>query len=88
MFFGFVTLREKAEKVQSMCSSPLPPASAAVPPRDARHESGHAGMTARRVAVLLILLLASFDLASCKSLPGGDGEYATYDRGQNNRGSP
>lgn len=40
------------------------------------------------IAVLLVLLLATFHLAACKSLPGGDGEYATHDRGQNNRGSP
>jgi hypothetical protein len=38
------------------------------------------------IAALLILLLAAFDLAACKSLPGGDGEYATHDRGALNRG--
>ena len=39
-----------------------------------------------KAIVLLLALLAC--LAGCKSLPGGDGEYATHDHGQNNRGSP
>jgi hypothetical protein len=38
------------------------------------------------IAALLILLLAAFGLAGCKSLPGADGEYATHDRGALNRG--
>ena len=40
----------------------------------------------KTIAALLILLLAAIDLAGCKSLPGGDGEYATHDRGALNRG--
>jgi hypothetical protein len=36
----------------------------------------------------LLVLLALLALAGCKSLPGGDGQYATHDHGQNNRGSP
>jgi len=32
-----------------------------------------------------MLLLAILGLAGC---PGSDGQYATHDRGQNNRGSP
>ena len=42
----------------------------------------------KTIAVTAALLLAILGLAGCKSLPGGDGEYATHDRGQNNRGSP
>ena len=42
----------------------------------------------KALGVLLALLLAAINLAGCKGLPGGDGEYATHDRGQNNRGSP
>jgi hypothetical protein len=42
----------------------------------------------KALAVVLALLVAALGLAGCKSLPGGDGEYATHDRGQNNRGSP
>jgi hypothetical protein len=38
------------------------------------------------IAALLILLLATLGLAACKSLPGGDGQYATHDRGALNRG--
>lgn len=37
---------------------------------------------------MLMMLVAVLGLAGCKSLPGADGEYATHDRGQNNRGSP
>ncbi len=37
-------------------------------------------------AALILLLLAVLGLAACKSLPGGDGEYATHDRGALNRG--
>jgi hypothetical protein len=37
---------------------------------------------------ILVMLLALTCLAGCKSLPGGDGQYATFDRGNNNRGSP
>jgi hypothetical protein len=40
------------------------------------------------IAALLVLLLASLHLVACKTLPGGDGEYATHDRGSLNRGSP
>ncbi len=40
------------------------------------------------IAALLVLLFATFPLVACKSLPGGDGEYATHDRGALNRGSP
>jgi hypothetical protein len=36
----------------------------------------------------LVLIVAAVSMTACKSLPGGDGEYATFDRGQNNRGSP
>lgn len=36
----------------------------------------------------LAALLAAISLTACKSQPGGNGEYATHDRGQNNRGSP
>lgn len=42
----------------------------------------------RAAASSLLLLIAILGLASCKSLPGANGEYATHDRGQNNRGSP
>ena len=38
------------------------------------------------IVALLVLLLATLNLAACKSLPGGDGEYATHDRGALNRG--
>jgi hypothetical protein len=41
-----------------------------------------------RTIILFLALLVGLGLAGCKSLPGGDGEYATHDRGQNNRGSP
>jgi hypothetical protein len=40
------------------------------------------------IAALVVLLLASFHLAACKDAPGGDGRYATHDRGSLNRGSP
>jgi hypothetical protein len=40
------------------------------------------------IIAALVLLTAALGLAGCKSLPGGDGQYATHDRGQNNRGSP
>jgi hypothetical protein len=43
--------------------------------------------TTRTVAAL-VLLAAALSMAGCKSLPGANGEYATHDRGQNNRGSP
>ena len=42
----------------------------------------------KTIVLALALLLAAVGLAGCKSLPGGDGEYATHDHGQNNRGSP
>ena len=42
----------------------------------------------KRLATVFALLAVALGLVGCKSLPGGDGEYATYDRGQNNRGSP
>jgi hypothetical protein len=42
----------------------------------------------KALAVSVALLFAAVGLAGCKGLPGGDGEYATHDRGQNNRGSP
>jgi hypothetical protein len=42
----------------------------------------------KTIVFVLVLLVAVVGLASCKSLPGGDGEYATHDHGQNNRGSP
>ncbi len=42
----------------------------------------------KAIVSALVLLVAVYGLASCKSLPGGDGAYATHDRGQNNRGSP
>jgi hypothetical protein len=38
------------------------------------------------IAALLVLLLTTLGLVACKSLPGGDGEYATHDRGALNRG--
>ena len=37
---------------------------------------------------VVLALLAAICLGGCKGLPGGDGQYATHDRGQNNRGSP
>ena len=40
----------------------------------------------RIIVAVLFLLLPAFGLAACKSLPGGDGEYATHDRGALNRG--
>ena len=36
----------------------------------------------------IVLLVIGLGLAGCKSLPGANGEYATHDHGQNNRGSP
>ena len=42
----------------------------------------------KTIVTTVALLLAILGLAGCKSLPGGDGQYATHDRGQNNRGSP
>lgn len=39
-------------------------------------------------AINLLVVVALLGLAACKSLPGANGEYATHDRGQNNRGSP
>jgi hypothetical protein len=42
----------------------------------------------KALAVLVAALIAVVGLAGCKGLPGGDGEYATHDRGRNNRGSP
>ena len=41
---------------------------------------------ARAVVAALVLLAAALGLEGCKSLPGGDGEYATHDRGALNRG--
>ena len=38
------------------------------------------------LAALLVLLLATFHLVACKGAPGGDGEYATHDHGDLNRG--
>jgi hypothetical protein len=40
----------------------------------------------RPFATALLFLIAVVGLASCKSLPGADGEYATHDRGRNNIG--
>jgi hypothetical protein len=34
----------------------------------------------------VVLIIVGLGLAACKSLPGGDGEYATHDRGALNRG--
>jgi hypothetical protein len=42
----------------------------------------------KAIATVLAMLVVTFVLAGCKSLPGANGEYATHDRGQNNRGSP
>ena len=42
----------------------------------------------KTIITTAMLLLAILGLAGCKTLPGGDGQYATHDRGQNNRGSP
>jgi len=39
-------------------------------------------------ATVTLMLLAAICLAACMSLPGANGEYATHDHGQNNRGSP
>ena len=41
-----------------------------------------------KMRAVLLALLTAICLGGCKSLPGGDGQYATHDRGQNNRGSP
>ena len=38
------------------------------------------------LAALLVLLLTTLYLASCKDFPGADGRYATHDRGALNRG--
>ena len=40
----------------------------------------------KTIAALLFLLLPAFGLTACKSLPGGDGQYATFDHGALNRG--
>jgi hypothetical protein len=40
------------------------------------------------IVTALGLLVIGLGLAGCKSLPGANGEYATHDHGQNNRGSP
>jgi hypothetical protein len=40
------------------------------------------------IVTALALLVAALCVAGCKSLPGANGEYATHDHGQNNRGSP
>jgi hypothetical protein len=42
----------------------------------------------RTAAFALLLLAALVGLAACKDMPGANGEYATHDRGRNNRGSP
>jgi hypothetical protein len=47
-----------------------------------------ASTSATRIVVALALLAFALGTAGCKSLPGANGEYATHDRGQNNRGSP
>jgi hypothetical protein len=47
-----------------------------------------AGTSRTRVVAALVLLALALGVAGCKSLPGANGEYATHDRGQNNRGSP
>jgi hypothetical protein len=36
----------------------------------------------------MLLLATALGLAACTGAPGANGEYATHDRGQNNRGSP
>jgi hypothetical protein len=36
--------------------------------------------------LVLLLLAAALELAGCKGAPGANGEYATHDRGYNNRG--
>jgi hypothetical protein len=43
---------------------------------------------ATRCTLGLLLLAAALGLVGCKGAPGANGEYATHDRGQNNRGSP
>jgi len=40
----------------------------------------------RPLATVLALLAVALGLVGCKSLPGADGQYATHDRGYNNRG--
>ena len=42
----------------------------------------------RPFATVFALLAVALGLVACKSLPGADGQYATRDRGQNNRGAP
>lgn len=39
-----------------------------------------------RIVATFVLLALALCVAACKSLPGGDGEYATHDRGALNRG--
>jgi hypothetical protein len=41
-----------------------------------------------KALAVLLAVVAAIGLSGCKSLPGGDGQYATHDHGQNNRGSP
>ena len=40
------------------------------------------------IVTALALLVAALCMAGCKNAPGANGEYATHDHGQNNRGSP
>jgi len=42
----------------------------------------------KKVLLSLLLMVLVSGLAACKGAPGANGEYATHDRGQNNRGSP
>jgi hypothetical protein len=39
----------------------------------------------RRLAAAVLILVAIVHVAGCKNAPGADGQYATHDRGQNNR---
>ena len=38
------------------------------------------------IVAALVLVVVAFGLTGCKDAPGGDGRYATHDRGYNNRG--
>jgi hypothetical protein len=38
------------------------------------------------IATALALLVIGLGIAACKNAPGANGEYATHDRGYNNRG--
>ena len=65
----------------------------AAPSCDAGHERDDTGVGTlttedgmKTAVAAVVLLIVAAGLVGCKSLPGADGEYATHDRGYNNRG--